>query len=66
MATDASTAWPGRRRAPIGRYLLIGAVLAWFAVLILVPSIALVRAALARGLGPFFDALASGTMTNCA
>lgn len=56
MATDTL---PARRRRPIGRWLLIGAVVAWFAVLILVPTLALVRAALARGIGPFIEALAS-------
>lgn len=47
------------RRRPIGRWLLTGAVVAWFAVLILVPTLALLRAALARGFGPFAQALAS-------
>src|SRR5438477_533028 len=41
------------------RILLIGVVLGWFALLILVPTIALVRQALAGGLRPFFEALAS-------
>ena len=48
-----------RRTVPVGRWLLIGAVLGWFAVLILVPAVALVRAALAGGFGPFAEALAS-------
>ena len=50
---------PSRRRRPIGPWLLTGAVVAWFAVLILVPTLALLRAALARGFGPFAQALAS-------
>jgi sulfate/thiosulfate transport system permease protein len=45
--------------AAIGRRLLIGGVVGWFAVLILVPALALVRGALAGGLGPFAAALAS-------
>jgi sulfate transport system permease protein len=48
-----------RRRLPLGRWLLTGAVVAWFVVLLLVPAIALVRAALAGGLGPFVEAIAS-------
>ena len=47
------------RRRPIGRWLLTGAVVAWFALLILVPTLALLRAALARGFGPFATAVAS-------
>jgi sulfate transport system permease protein len=43
----------------LARRLLITAVVGWFAVLILVPALALVRGALARGLGPFLAALAS-------
>src|SRR5262245_60920733 len=66
MATDAmrlaaphgvSTA-SARRIWPIGRWLLIAAVLGWFAVLILVPSLALLRQVLAGGLRPFFETLA--------
>lgn len=49
----------GRRDSPLGRRLLIGAVLGWFALLILVPTVALVRQALAGGLRPFVAALAS-------
>src|SRR5438270_12265222 len=48
-----------RRRPPVGRWLLTGVVLAWFAALILVPTLALARRALAGGLGPFVAALAS-------
>src|SRR5215212_4190256 len=45
--------------SPLGRRLLIGAVLGWFAVLILVPTLALAREALDGGLRPFLAALAS-------
>jgi sulfate/thiosulfate transport system permease protein len=48
-----------RRELPLGRWLLTGGVLAWFAILILVPTVALVRQALAGGLRPFLAALAS-------
>jgi sulfate transport system permease protein len=51
MATDY------RRPSRIGRWLLIGAVLSWFAILILVPGIALVRQVFAGGWKPFFDTL---------
>src|SRR5262245_60102893 len=60
MATDAalSTRIEVTRRAlPIGRWALTGAVLGWFALLILVPTIALIQRALAGGLGPFVRAL---------
>jgi len=51
---------PLRRRegSPWGRRLLIGAELAWFAALILVPGLALARQALAGGLRPLVEALA--------
>jgi sulfate transport system permease protein len=49
----------GRPHRPVGRWLLTAAVLAWFALLILVPTLALLRAAFARGFGPFAEALAS-------
>ncbi|HMB03103.1 MAG TPA: sulfate ABC transporter permease subunit [Isosphaeraceae bacterium] len=48
-----------RGRSPVLRRVLTGAVLAWFAVLILVPALALVRAALAGGIGTFAAAIAS-------
>ena len=47
------------RRGRLGRWLLTGAVLGWLALMILVPSAALVRGALAGGFGPFWEALAS-------
>jgi sulfate transport system permease protein len=43
----------------VGRWLLTAAVVGWFAVLVLVPALALVRAALAGGLRPFLAALAA-------
>jgi sulfate transport system permease protein len=46
------------RPLPVGRWLLTGAVLTWFAILILVPSLALVRQVVLGGLRPFFFALA--------
>jgi sulfate transport system permease protein len=46
------------RRSGLGRWLLTGAVLVWFSVLILVPALALVRQVLIGGLTPFFSALA--------
>jgi sulfate transport system permease protein len=64
MATETLPeveAWVGARRAgrPVSRWLLTGAVVGWFVVLLLVPALALVRAALGRGVGPFVEALAS-------
>jgi sulfate/thiosulfate transport system permease protein len=48
-----------RGRRPVGRWLLTAAVVGWFAVLVLVPALALARAAFAGGLRPFVDALAT-------
>jgi sulfate transport system permease protein len=42
-----------------GRFCLIAAVLGWFAVLILVPTAAILRQVLAGGLKPFFETLTS-------
>jgi sulfate transport system permease protein len=61
---DAANAEPTARPVPphshpAARRVLTAVVVAWFAALILVPTLALVRAALAGGLRPFFDALAS-------
>lgn len=50
---------PALGRSRLGARLLTAAVLGWFAILILVPTIALVRQALAGGLSPFLEALAS-------
>jgi sulfate transport system permease protein len=48
-----------RRQFPVGRWVLTAAVVGWFAVLILVPALALVRGALAGGFAPFLEALAA-------
>jgi sulfate transport system permease protein len=47
------------RRGALGRRLLTAAVLGWFALLILVPTLALIRGAFAGGLGPFWQAISS-------
>jgi len=54
-----SLAVPERRAWPIGRWLLISLVLGWFALLILVPSLALVRQVINGGLNPFFETLST-------
>ncbi len=68
MATDVVHDWISRadpmasRRIepwPIGRWLLIAAVLGWFALLILVPSMALLRQVWVGGMRPFFETLAT-------
>lgn len=67
MATDTlnagsrtiSLAARDRRTVPIGRWLLIGAVLGWFALLILVPSLALLRQVVQGGMRAFFETLAT-------
>ena len=65
MATETATASEVRvvplvgRRSALGRRLLIAAVLGWFAILILVPTLALVQKAFAGGWSPFAQALAS-------
>jgi sulfate transport system permease protein len=67
MATDTlsagsrtiSLATPTQRTWPIGRWLLIGVVLGWFALLILVPSLALLRQVVQGGLRAFFETLAT-------
>jgi sulfate transport system permease protein len=46
------------RPASMGRWLLTGAVLIWFSILILVPTLALVRQVIKGGLAPFWAALA--------
>jgi sulfate/thiosulfate transport system permease protein len=61
MATDA-IGLPARpavagRTWPIGRWLLMAAVLGWFALLVLVPTAALLRQVAAGGLRPFFQTL---------
>ena len=47
------------RGSTLGRRLLIVAVVGWFAMLILVPALALVRGAMAGGFAPFVSALAT-------
>jgi sulfate transport system permease protein len=48
-----------RKHRRIGRLLLTSAVLAWFAILILVPTISLMNRAFSAGLAPFWDAIVS-------
>jgi sulfate/thiosulfate transport system permease protein len=48
---------PAVRSWPIGRWLLMAAVLGWFGLLIMVPTAALLRQVLAGGLRPFFETL---------
>lgn len=61
MATDAigvgSRPVAAGRAWPIGRWLLTAAVLGWFALLVLVPTAALLRQVVAGGLRPFFSTL---------
>src|SRR5438874_5336894 len=52
--TSSRVAGPTRS---IGRRLLIAAVLGWFGLLILVPSLALLRQVVAGGLRPFLETL---------
>ncbi len=65
MATEVATEPqtrirpPGRRPWPIGRWLLVGVVLGYFALLILVPTFALLARALSGGFRPFIAALAT-------
>ncbi|HEV3167431.1 MAG TPA: sulfate ABC transporter permease subunit [Isosphaeraceae bacterium] len=59
LSTTGSTSPLITAPSRLGRWLLTGAVLAWFAVLILVPTIALARQALVGGLGPFLAVLRS-------
>jgi sulfate transport system permease protein len=61
MATDAiglaARPTTAGRTWPIGRWLLSAAVLGWFALLVLVPTAALIRQVVAGGLRPFFATL---------
>ncbi len=54
----------GRRSWPIGRWLLISAVLGWFALLILVPTLALLRQVTAGGMRPIWNTLASAEVRH--
>jgi len=58
LPVPAPNLWQAVRPSSLGRGLLAGAVLAWFAILILVPSLALVRQVFLGGLKPFLQALA--------
>src|SRR5271157_6151401 len=57
LPVPAPYLWPSVRSSSLGRGLLVGAVLAWFAILILVPCLALVRQVFLGGLKPFLQAL---------
>ncbi len=48
-----------RTRLPWGRWALTTVVVAWFALLILVPALALIRGAFAKGFSPFWVALSA-------
>lgn len=58
LPVPAPNLWQAVRPSSLGRGLLAGAVLTWFAILILVPSLALVRQVCLGGLKPFLLALA--------
>ena len=53
------TGTSGKAPLPIGRWVLMTVVLGWFGILILVPTLALVRGAFASGLAPFWNAITS-------
>lgn len=58
LPVPAPNLWQAIRPSSLGRGLLAGAVLAWFAILILVPSLALARQVFLGGLKPFLQAVA--------
>ncbi|MBV8126751.1 MAG: sulfate ABC transporter permease subunit [Planctomycetaceae bacterium] len=58
LPVPAPNLWQAVRPSSLGRGLLVGAVLAWFAILILVPSLALARQVFLGGLKPFLQAVA--------
>jgi len=58
LPVPAPNLWQAVRPSSLGRGLLAGAVLAWFAILILVPSLALARQVFLGGLKPFLQAVA--------
>lgn len=66
MATSVMTRQVGASpaRSAIGRRILIGLVLGWFALLILVPTGAIVRAAFANGFIPLVDSLKKPEVLN--
>lgn len=59
VATGGEVGRRASARSAIGRRLVTAVVLIWFAVMILVPTCALLRAAFASGLQPFLDAIGS-------
>ena len=61
MAIDleSSTVLTRRGSLPIGRWFLLTVVLGWFGILILVPTLALIRGAFASGVAPFWNAITS-------
>ena len=58
LAGHAPNVWQAERPTSLGRRLLTAVVLAWFAILILVPSLALVRQVSLGGWQPFLQAVA--------
>lgn len=59
MSTDNNSRTVVRRhRRALGRWVLTGAVLGWFALLILVPTFAIAREAFKDGVRPLFESLA--------
>lgn len=58
LAPPGPASTRGKPRSVGGTLLVVG-VVAWFAMLVLVPSLSLVRAAFSSGFGPFWRALAS-------
>jgi sulfate transport system permease protein len=59
MTAPSAKDSPLLRPNPLARRLLIGAVWAWFGLLILAPTLALARAAFSGGPAPFWHAIAS-------
>lgn len=68
MATDVmdrhQTIAGRRHPLPLGRWLLTGVVLGWFALMILVPTLTLLREALSGGVRPLLDELAKPEVTH--
>jgi sulfate transport system permease protein len=59
VETVAGRVRPLEQRRSLGRFLLTAVVLVWFGALILVPTLALARGALAGGLAAFWQALST-------